>query len=162
MKSIRRPPNKCYLVKVPVCSSYEATVVSEPSSAPRSTPACSSVPPYAPLPARHSSGFVKAEKMKPTVCFKMAVSCQCVTLLTICVRWCSLSKRFLPVATSSSNSLNFSSICLSNSAASGFRPSFPRRKAVSEKMHDLVSSVHELLRGVGVGGRVEDKKQVCE
>lgn len=94
----------------------------------------------------------------------MAVSGKCVTLLTICVRWCSSSKRFLPVTTSSSNSLNFCSICISSSAASGFRPSFPRCKAASEKMYDLVSSVHELFRGVGggVGGGGGDKKQVCE
>lgn len=60
---------------------------------------------------------------------------------------------FLPVATSSSNSSNFSSICMSSSAASGFWPSFPRCKAVSEKMHDLVSSVQELFEGVVVGVR---------
>lgn len=89
---------------------------------------------------------------------------RCVTSLTIWVRWCSWSKRSLPLAASSSNSSNFCSICMSSSAASGFWPSFPRYKAVSEKMHDLVSSVHELDTGVRVGvrGSAGDKEQGCE
>lgn len=97
MESTLWPQNKYYPVKALVGSSYEATAVSEPSSALRSTRAYSSVLPCAPSPARHT-GFLKAEKIKPTVYPSITVSHQCVTLLTICVRWCSLSKRFLPVS----------------------------------------------------------------
>lgn len=70
-----------------------------------------------------------------------------MTLLTICVRWCSLPRMLCPLATSSSNSSNFCSICMSSSAATGLRPSVPVCRAASEKMRDLVSSVHELIRG---------------
>lgn len=55
------PHNKCYLVRAPV-RSYKAAVVFEPSSAPRSNQAYSSVPPGALLPARHNSIFVNAGK----------------------------------------------------------------------------------------------------
>ena len=61
LESTLWPRSKCYLVKVPVCSSCEATVVSEPSSGPRSTQACSSVPPCVLSPARHYLGFIKAD-----------------------------------------------------------------------------------------------------
>lgn len=70
-----------------------------------------------------------------------------VYLLTICVRWCSESKRVFALVASASNSLNFCSIWTSSSATSGRCPSLLRCRAVSEKIHDLVSSVHELLGG---------------
>lgn len=139
--------NKCCLVKTPLCSSCEATVVSELSNVQWSTQAYSAAPPCAPLPARNTA--VSVNKKKYSHMYSM-------TMLTICVRWWSLSKRFLPLVTSSSNSLNFCSICISSSTASVFWPSFPRCKVVSENMHDLVSSVHELFR---VGDGTETRQE---
>lgn len=54
MESTLRPQCKYYLAPAPVCSSDGATVVSEPSSAPGSSRACSSAPPCAPSPATQS------------------------------------------------------------------------------------------------------------
>lgn len=139
MESTLRPQCKYYLARAPVCSSDGATVVSEPSSAPGSSRACSSAPPCAPSPATQPCRE-RGDGQQPQ-------GRRSVTLLTICVRWCSLPRMLCPVATSSSNSSNFCSICMSSSAATGLRPSVPGCRAVSEKMRDLVSSVHELIRG---------------
>lgn len=54
MESTLRPQCKYYLAPTPVCPSDEATAVSEPSSAPRSSRACSSAPPCALSPVKHN------------------------------------------------------------------------------------------------------------
>lgn len=51
------PQSKCYPEEVSFCCFCETTVASEPSSAQRSIPACSSVPPCALSPERHHQGF---------------------------------------------------------------------------------------------------------
>ena len=147
-------------MKAPVCSSCEATAVSEPSSAPRSTRAYSSAPPTAPSPARQTSVFVTAAKwiQQHSVYKDQSVSVQpCSPSVwggVLCLKGSSLRPPAHQTPQTSAQSA-----CPALQPAASARPSQDARRCLRKcTTWCLLSMSYQRGAGVGVG----DEEQGCE